>query len=66
MDEMATTTGTLDDVEVDVVYSAVGESGPGWYVWETEYHDEGYVGHFDHRPTEAELKAICASYVETK
>lgn len=36
----------------------------GWYVWEAEYPEEGYVGFNKERPTAADLRAICESYVE--
>lgn len=50
-------------IEVTVKHGD-GAEGQGWYVWETEYPDEGYVGFFTTRPTEQELAEICPEYTE--
>lgn len=63
-----------DLIEVDVVYRSkedladndYKDDGPGWYVWEQDYRDEGYVVFFNHEPTDAELKEICPTYVRSK
>lgn len=50
-------------VEVTVSHGN-GSEGPGWYVWETEYPEEGYVYFNQMRPGIDDLRSICASYVE--
>jgi len=52
-----------EQVEVTVSYGE-GIEGRGWYVWETEYPEEGYVHFSETRPTAEDLKAICETYVE--
>lgn len=42
------------------------DNGPGWYVCESDAEDEGYVGFFDHDPTDEEIKQIHTSYVRIK
>jgi len=54
-----------EQVEVTVKHS-VGAEGSGWYVWESEYPEEGYVYFSAKRPTADELRTICESYVEEK
>ena len=49
--------------EVTVKYDN-GIEGFGWYVWETEYPDEGIVHFSETKPSSADLKAICPSYIE--
>jgi hypothetical protein len=53
-----------DPVQVKVVYSDVGHDGPGWYVWEVDMEDEGYVYFSTERPTTEQLQAICLNYTE--
>lgn len=50
-------------VTVKVAYCN-GIEGRGWYVWEDEYQDEGFVHFSLERPTAEQLKAICPEYVE--
>lgn len=33
----------MDPVEVSIQYSNDGGEGAGYYVWETEYPEEGYI-----------------------
>jgi len=41
-----------------------GSEGFGFYVWETEAADEGYIWFGTTRPTADDLRAICPAYVE--
>lgn len=50
-------------VPVTVMFSDEGLEGAGWYAWETEYPDEGYVLFSDVRPSVDDVKAIDPSYV---
>lgn len=50
-----------EKVEVSVEYGD-GQDGVGWYVFEAEYSEDGYVAFFDHDPTAEELMAICPEY----
>jgi len=54
-----------ETVEVTVLANC-GPAGDRYRVFEVEYPEEGYVGDFDHHPTEVELKELCESYVEKK
>lgn len=63
---MEDTDSTEDLVEVTVKFiDDVTEApdGPGWYAWESESPEEGYFWVSETEPTEAELKAICPSYI---
>ena len=53
----------LEPVYVTVTYSMEGLEGPGWYVWESEYIDEGYI-YFSasEQPTNEILKALSQEY----
>jgi hypothetical protein len=52
---------TAEQVKVTVEHRSDFD-GVGWYVWESEYPDDGVVGFFDHEPTDDELKALCPEY----
>lgn len=51
-----------DLVEVSCLFSAVGHEGPGFYVYETEYPEEGYVHFSPTQPTLEDVKAVCPEY----
>ena len=53
-----------NQIEVQVIYAEDGAEGPGWYVWEVECADEGWVEFFEIRPSAEDLTKICAEYVE--
>ena len=64
-----------EQVEVTLKYLAEGtfkdpdDGTPcpaGWYLWETEYPEEGCFWISETKPTADDLKAICANYVEAK
>jgi hypothetical protein len=55
---------STDPVLVKVQQSETGHEGPGFYVWEVDAEDEGYVLFSKTRPTVEELKAICPKYTE--
>lgn len=53
-----------EPILVTVQQSETGHEGPGFYVWEVDAEDEGYVLFSKTRPTIEELKAIHPDYVE--
>lgn len=63
----------VEQVEVTVRYFVEGKvkdpdddtvNPAGWYGWESECPEEGVFWIGEHRPTAADLKAVCESYVE--
>ena len=54
----------LDVCEVQVKFLSEGPHGSGWYVWEHEYPEEGYVLFSEEKPTAEDLKMLSESYVE--
>lgn len=55
-----------DDTVFVKIYETNGFEGPGFYLFEEDYEDEGYLWFGDHYPTEEEIKAICPEYVDSK
>ena len=55
-----------DPAQVKVVWGELNEygDGPGWFIFEVDAEDEGYVEVFKERPTLEQLKAICPTYTE--
>jgi hypothetical protein len=51
----------IDQPVAELVHSAEGHSGPGWYYWDDEYRDEGSVGAFETKE-EAMAHAADAGY----
>jgi hypothetical protein len=45
---------TLEEVDIECEYSGEGHSGAGWYVWDSEYPEDGSV-FFDEEPTKVEV-----------
>lgn len=55
-----------DRIEVAVQFLEDGFEGPGYYVWEAEYPEDGCVAFFPKRPSAKKLREICSEYVEKK
>jgi hypothetical protein len=56
-----------NSVPVTVRYSdgsGGATDGPGWYVWESEYPEDGCVGFFKAKPTAEQLRELSPDYVE--
>lgn len=57
----------IDDgelTEVKVIKSDNGHEGPGWYVWEVDCEEDGYVLFSKTRPTAEQLREVCDTYVD--
>ena len=63
---MDTAPAINDDTIFVNIYETDGEDGHGFYLFEDEAEDEGYLWFGNHYPTEEEIKAICPEYVDSK
>lgn len=48
------------------IYETDGGDGHGFYLFEDEYEDEGYLWFGLHYPTTEEIKEVCPEYVDSK
>ena len=54
-----------EPIEVILLHHLKGDQGAGYYLYESECLDEGYIAFFgETKPTADALKAICSDYVE--
>lgn len=61
--EIANSGENMDTIEVVALHTVNGPEGTGWYVYEKEYPEEGYVWFYDSKPSQEDIEKINPTYV---